>query len=456
MAEERVYFCIDMKSFYASVECAERGLNPFETDLVVADASRGEGGICLAITPRMKERGIRNRCRLYEIPKTLDYITALPRMQLYIEYAADIYAIYLKYFDPRDMHVYSIDETFIDVTNYLAVYRLEPKALAKKLMNEIASTLHIPSTAGIGSNLFLAKVALDISAKHTEDHMGYLTEELFRRTLWEHEPITDFWQIASGTARRLWRYGIHNMRGVAEAPQALLYKEFGVNAELLIDHAWGRESCRMEDIKNYTTKSRSVSFSQILPRDYSFEEARIVMREMVLHGCHELMKRGVITKTVAIGVSYSRGVLPTDHGQTHLTSATAVSSLMTPAALALYDTVARREVPIRRLAIDFPGVVSESCQGYDFFTDWDAVEREKKREKTVLALTEKYGRNAVLRGTNFLTGATQRERNEMIGGHRAGYDEAGTGKAIHALRRDEGPAGGPAGPGRAPHESGAP
>ncbi len=456
MAEDRIYFCIDMKSFYASVECAERGLNPFETDLAVADASRGEGGICLAITPRMKQRGIRNRCRLYEIPEALDYIVALPRMQLYIEYAADIYAIYLKYFDPRDMHVYSIDETFIDVTDYLKVYHTQPRELAKKLMNEIASTLHIPSTAGIGTNLFLAKVALDISAKHTEDHMGYLTEELFRETLWEHEPITDFWQIASGTARRLWRYGIHNMRGVAQAPEALLYKEFGVNAELLIDHAWGRESCRMEDIKNYTTKSRSVSFSQILPRDYSFEEARVVMREMVLHGCHELMKRGVITKTVAIGIGYSKAILPSTHGQTHLTSATAVSSLMTPPVLELFDAIARREVPIRRLSIDFPGVVGEQNQGYDFFTDWEAVEKEKQREKTVLALAEKYGRNAVLRGTNFLEGATQRERNEMIGGHRAGYDETGTGKAIHALRRDEGPAGGAAGPGGAPHKGGTP
>ena len=444
--QRRCYFCIDMKSFYASVECAERGLNPFETDLVVADPARGEGGICLAVSPRMRARGIRSRCRLYEIPKDIDYIAARPRMRLYIEYAADIYAIYLKYFDPRDMHVYSVDETFIDVTRYLKVYRMGAKALAKKLMDEIAATLHIPSTAGIGTNLFLAKVALDIAAKHTEDHMGFLDEERFRKTLWDYEPVTDFWQIAAGTARRLGRYGIRTMRGIAEAPPELLYREFGVNAELLIDHAWGRESCRMEDIKSYNAKSRSVSFSQILPRDYSFEEARVVMQEMVLHGCHTLMRQGLVTRTVEIGVGYSRGAAPSSRGQRHMTSAAAVRSLLEPATLAIFDEIARRDVPIRRLAIGFPGVTAESCQGYDLFTDWDAVEREKKRERTVLALAEKYGRNTVLRGTDFLAAATQRERNEMIGGHRAGYDETGEGQAVHALRRDEGLAGSASGP----------
>lgn len=208
MGKERTYFCIDMKTFYASVECAERGLNPFETNLVVADTSRGNGALCLAVSPRMKAQGVKNRCRLYEIPKHIKYETALPRMQLYIEYAADIYAIYLKYFSPDDIHVYSIDEAFIDATNYLSTYHMDAKGLAKKLMNEIAEVKHIPSTAGIGSNLFLAKIALDITAKHAKDHMGVLTEESFRETLWDHTPITDFWMIAGGTARRLERFGI--------------------------------------------------------------------------------------------------------------------------------------------------------------------------------------------------------------------------------------------------------
>jgi DNA polymerase V len=197
-----------MKSFYASVECAERGLNPFETNLVVADVSRGKNALCLAITPRMKAQGIRNRCRLSEIPGKVKYEIAMPRMQLYIEYAADIYAIYLNYFSPDDIHVYSIDESFIDVTGYLGAYEMDAKALAKKLMNEIATQLHVPSTAGIGSNLYLAKIALDISAKHAKDHLGYLTEDTYRETLWDHEPITDFWQVADGTAKRLERYGI--------------------------------------------------------------------------------------------------------------------------------------------------------------------------------------------------------------------------------------------------------
>lgn len=431
--KQRTYLCIDMKSFYASVECAERGLNPFETDLVVADPSRGQGSICLAITPKMKSRGIPNRCRLFQIPDSIKYEVARPRMKLYIEYSADIYAIYLKYFDPRDIHVYSIDEVFIDVTDYLAVYGMDGKSLAKKLMNEIAATKHIPATAGIGTNLFLAKIALDITAKHAEDRIGYLDEAIFRSTLWDHEPITDFWQIAAGTAKRLRHYGIYTMRGISQADPKLLYKVFGVNAELLIDHAWGRESCLMEDIKNYRSKSHSVSFSQILPRDYNYEEARIVLREMILHGCHELMRRHVVTQKIWIAVGYSKERLPMAHGQSKLPSAVSVSSVMQPVVMQLYDSITDRETPIRRLAVSFCDVCDEECQGYDFFTDWDAVDRERRREKAVMEMAEKYGKNAVLRGTSLLDAATQRERNEMIGGHRAGYDETGESKTIHAL-----------------------
>lgn len=431
--KQRTYLCIDMKSFYASVECAERGLNPFETDLVVADPSRGEGGICLAITPKMKSRGIPNRCRLFQIPESVKYEVALPRMKLYIEYSADIYAIYLKYFDPRDIHVYSIDEAFIDATDYLEVYGLDGRSLAKKLVEEIAYTKHIPASAGIGTNLFLAKIALDITAKHTEDHIGWLDEESYRATLWNHEPITDFWQIAAGTAKRLQRYGIYTMRGIAQANPALIYKLFGLNAELLIDHAWGRESCLMEDIKSYRSKSHSVSFSQILPRDYSFEEARVVLREMVLHGCHELMRRRVITKKIWIGVGYSKEKLPMAHGQTRLQSAVSVSSIMQPEVMALYDSITDRNTPIRRLAINFCDVCDESCQGYDLFTDWDMVDRERRREQAVLEIGMKYGRNAVLRGTSLMDSATQRERNAMIGGHRAGYDETGESETVHAI-----------------------
>jgi len=431
--KQRTYLCIDMKSFYASVECAERGLNPFETDLVVADPSRGEGGICLAITPKMKGRGIPNRCRLFQIPENVEYEVARPRMKLYIEYSADIYAIYLRYFAPEDIHVYSIDEAFIDVTDYLGVYGISGRELAKKLVDEIAEQKHIPATAGIGTNLFLAKIALDITAKHAPDRIGWLDEKRYRETLWDHEPITDFWQIAAGTAKRLQQYGIYTMRGICNAEPGLLYRLFGVNAELLIDHAWGRESCLMEDIKSYHSKTHSVSFSQILPRDYSFEEARIVLREMVLHGCHELMRRHVVTNKVWIGVGYSKDKRIMAHGQIKLKSTASVSSVMQKDVLEFYDSIIDRNTPIRRLAINFCDVLDEDSQGYDLFTDWDAVERERRREQAVLSLADKYGKNAVLRGTSLLDAATQRERNGMIGGHRAGYDETGESETIHAL-----------------------
>ena len=245
--KRRTYLCIDMKSFFASVECAERGLNPFETNLVVADESRGKNALCLAITPKMKALGVKNRCRMSDIPKNIDYLVAMPRMKKYIEYNGDIYEIYRKYIDRDDIHVYSIDEAFIDATDYLPVHKKTPKEFAKFLINEIANKTHIPATAGIGTNLYLAKIALDITAKKAPDHIGYLDEELFRETLWDHRPITDFWGIANGTAKRLSNLAIYDMRGIANCPQELLYKRFGINAELLIDHSWGRESCTMRD-----------------------------------------------------------------------------------------------------------------------------------------------------------------------------------------------------------------
>lgn len=421
----RTYLCIDMKSFYASVECAERQMNPFETCLVVADETRGEHALCLAISPKMKALGIKNRCRLSDIPKNVKYIIAPPRMQLYIDYAADIYAIYLNYFAPEDIHVYSIDESFIDASNYLEAYKLTPEQLAKVLMNEIADKLQIPSTAGIGTNLYLAKIALDITAKHAKDHMGYLDEELFCETLWDHRPLTDFWGIADGTVRRLERVGLQTQRDIANAPPELLYRVFGKDAEIIIDHSKGRESCLMSDIKNYRPKSHSVSFSQILPRDYNYDEARVVMQEMILNGSHELMKRKVITPKVWIGIGYTySATIPSGKGSTKLISATNVNSLLQEAAIPLFDKLAERHTPIRRLAIAFEDVVDEGCEGYDLFTDWAAVEREKARERAVMEITDKYGKNYLLRGTNYMKGATQKERNEMIGGHRAGYDDA--------------------------------
>lgn len=423
MAETtRTYTCIDMKTFYASVECRERGLNPFETNLVVADVARGSNALCLAISPKLKAQGVRNRCRLSEIPKGIKYIIAPPQMKLYIKVAADIYDIYLDYISPDDIHVYSIDESFIDLTPYLKIYNMDAMSLVKMLVDEIAIRAKIPATAGIGTNLYLAKIALDITAKKNKSHIAFLDEETYRETLWKHRPITDFWRVADGTANRLARLAIYDMCGVAHGPVDLLYKTFGVDAELLIDHAWGRESCTIKDIKEYDSRSKSVSFSQILPRDYSFDEARIVMAEMVQHGVYELMKRHVVASRVCIYVGYTHSEIPSTHVAARLGIVTALNSKFAPVVLDLYDSNADRTVKIRRLGIGFENVVDEGCEGYDLFTDMDEVEKEKSREHAVLALQERYGKNAVLVGTNLMKCATQRERNTFIGGHRAGDD----------------------------------
>ena len=425
--KQRMYLCIDGKCFYASVECAERGLNPFETNLVVADPGRGKNALCLAISPKLKSLGVHNRCRLSDIPGNIKYEIALPRMQLYVDYCADIYALYLDYFAPEDIHVYSIDEAFIDVTNYLPMYNMDARQLARNLMNEIANKLRVPTTAGIGTNLYLAKIALDITAKKTRDHMGYLDEKSFRETLWDHMPLTDFWGIARGKVNRLSHYGIFTMRDIANADPELLYKVFGIDAELLIDHAWGRESCLMEDIKNYHSKSHSVSFSQILPRDYEYEEAAVVMAEMAIHGCLELYKRHVITNKVWIGVGYSRAeMMPPSQGSIKLRCATQLSSIIEPAVKEEFKKIVAWGVPIRHLAISFCDTRDEGCEGYDLFTNWAKVDKVKAAERTVLEIRDRFGKNAVLRGVNLYKAGTQRERNTFIGGHRAGYDDERT------------------------------
>ena len=360
--QKRTYFCIDMKSFYASVECAERGLNPFETSLAVADMTRGSNALCLAISPKMKALGVKNRCRLSEIPAGIKYEVVPPRMALYIDYAADIYSVYLDYFSPSDIHVYSIDESFLDVTAYLDLYRKTPVDMAKLLMNEIASRCGIPSTAGIGTNLYLAKVALYITAKHSRDHIGCLDEDKYRLELWDHRPITDFWMIAGGTARRLERYGVYDMRGVTELPAELVYKVFGKNAELLIDHAWGREPCLISDIKSYKSRSHSVSFSQILPRDYTCKEARVVMQEMAVNGAEELMRRKVITNKLTVFIGYSRDLIPPGNGSLRLLSATSLASPLRTAALEIYDRIVSNDAAVRRLGISFDDVVDEESR----------------------------------------------------------------------------------------------
>ena len=417
MDKQRIYFCIDMKSFFASVECAERGLNPFETNLVVADETRGNGTICLAISPAMKALGVKNRCRLYEIPKNIKYITAMPQMKKYIKYNGDIYDIYLDYVDPQDIHVYSIDESFLDVTDYLRIYHKSPRQFAKFLINEIAERTHIPATVGIGTNLYLAKIALDIAAKKRADHIGWLNEELYQATLWNHRPLTDFWQIGKGIERRLAKYGILDMQGIAKAPETLLYKEFGINAELLIDHAWGRESCTIAEIKAHSSKSKSISTSQILFDDYSFEKAKVVVKEMVIDACQKMMRQKVVTNSISLYIGYSKDIIPPTGGTAKLLSTTNVCSEILGEVVSVFDKTTNPTTPIRKIGITCNNVVGEGCEGYNLFTNFAAVEKEKKLEHAVLELKDRFGKNCMLRAIDLEEGATARERNKLIGGH---------------------------------------
>lgn len=420
MEKQRTYLCIDMKSFYASVECAERKVSPFETNLVVADESRGKGAITLAISPKLKSLGVKNRCRLFEIPKDIDYIIAKPRMSLYIKYCADIFEIYLDYFSQDDIHQYSIDEAFIDVTDCLSIYKLTAKQLAKKLINEIAIRTHIPATCGIGTNLFLAKIALDITAKHCKDHIGELTEETFKETLWEHRPITDFWNIAKGTANRLARFGIYDLKGIANAPEEILYRHFGKNAKILIDHANGKESCTIADIKKYKSKSKSISNSQILFSDYEYDKAKIVIQEMALNGCQRLIREHLIASHVGIFVGYSKDVIPASGGTKKLLNSTNLYSFIREYVDEIFEETTAKDVPIRRLGISFSGLADESAEGYDLFTDFEAIEKERRLEQAVLDIKDRFGKNAMLRAFDLQEGATHVERNKLIGGHNGG------------------------------------
>lgn len=413
---------IDMKSFFASVECVERSLNAMTTKLVVADISRTEKTICLAVSPALKKLGVRNRCRLFEIPKDIDYIIAPPRMSKYIQYAAEIYGIYLKYISKDDIHVYSIDECIIDVTDYLHLYKLRAKEFAQILMDEIGKKLGLPSTVGIGSNMYLAKIALDITAKHAPDRIGWLDEDKFRRTLWNHTPITDFWGISSGTAKRLAKYGVVDMEGITKLKEELLYDEFGINAELLIDHAWGKETCLMSDIKAYKSKAHSISASQILPFNYTFAEAKLVMTEMIQNGCYDLYRQHYVTELVHIYVGYGDDKTG-DKGTVRMNVATNLFSIIGEYVDKLFDKVVGKNKPIRRLGYDFENVMPQSEERYDLFTNLESIEKEKKMVESVLELQHKFGKNSILKGLDLKDKATQRERNETIGGHRSGENK---------------------------------
>lgn len=419
--ENRSYLCIDLKSFYASVECVERCLDALTTNLVVADPERGDKTICLAVSPSLKALGVKNRCRVFEIPKQIPYIMAPPRMKLYIEYSANIYAIYLRYVAKEDIHVYSIDEAFLDVTDYLGMYGMTARQLAVTIMEDVKRETGITATAGIGTNLYLAKVALDITAKHAEDHIGFLTEELYRKTLWEHRPLTDFWRIGRGTVNRLGSLGLLTMKDVAQADEDALYKMFGVDAELLIDHAWGRESVTMADIKAYRPENSSISSGQVLARDYSHEECRLVVKEMTDALCLELADRGLVTESVTLSLGYSNALkLGHVHGTASLPEAANTYRAIVPYVCEVYDRITDPALPIRRLSLTANNVTQEAYVQYSLFSDREETERDRKAQKAALEIKKKYGKNAILRGMDLQKAGTTIERNRQIGGHKSG------------------------------------
>jgi DNA polymerase V len=468
---QRTYVAIDLKSFYASVECVDRGLDPLTTNLVVADASRTDKTICLAITPSLKEYGLGGRARLFEVyqkARGVDFIIAKPQMAHYIEVSSSIYSIYLKYIAPEDIHVYSIDEVIMDVTPYLGTYRITAHELAMRMIRDVLSQTGITATAGIGTNMYLCKVAMDIVAKKMPaDKDGVRIAELdemsYRRQLWDYKPITKFWRVGAGTAQKLACYGIDTMGKLARMSvqnEDLLYDIFGVNAELLIDHAWGWEPCTMEAVKAYRPETNSFSSGQVLQEPYSFKKGRVVIREMAEGMALDLVSKRLVTDQLVLTVGYDaeslrlpeirskyNGPVTTDHygkavpkhahGTFNFKIPTSSSRLIMEGAAELFDRCVNPDLLIRRLNLTTNHVVSEALikensepEQLDLFTDYEALDRERKKEKDRLAkerriqeaqlkIKQRFGKNAILRGLNFDEGATAKERNSQIGGHKA-------------------------------------
>lgn len=417
---EHAYLCIDLKSFYASVECVERGLDPMTADLVVADPARTDKTICLAVSPSLRAKGVRNRCRVFEIPKRLRYVMAKPRMKLYMEYSARIYGIYLSYVAKEDIQVYSIDEAFLDVTHYLSLYGKTAKELAIEIMRSILRQTGITATCGIGTNLYLAKIALDITAKHVSDHIGILDQERYIKTLWDHKPLSDFWKIGPGIATRLEHMGIRTMRQVALCDQKRLKEAFGVDAELLFDHAWGRESCAIGDIHSYRSKTHSFSTAQVLSRDYCRAEALLLVKEMADTLSLSLVEKHSVTETVALYLSLGNHSFATINGSEHLPSRTNSNRLLTEAAGRLYKRITSDGMSIRRIGLAFCDVADEADSQADLFSDPRQEEKDRRLQLASLAIKQRFGKNAILKCMDLEQGATTRERNLQIGGHRSG------------------------------------
>mgnify|MGYP002621154211 CR=1 FL=1 len=459
MPQNRTYIAIDLKSFYASVECRERGLDPLAAKLVVADASRTSKTICLAVSPALKAYGLSGRCRLFEVEakarevkrhtgKDLEYITATPRMALYMQYSANVYRVYLKYFAPEDIHVYSIDEVFIDATSYLKLYKTNAHDLAVKVIRNILSETGITATAGIAPNLYLCKIAMDIVAKHIPAdsdgvRIASLDELTYRKTLWSHRPLTDFWRIGKGISHRLEKKRIYTMGDIARTSLRnpnLLYDEFGIDAEILIDHAWGYENVGMKDIKNYRSSAKSVSSGQVLQRPYSFEEGKIIVREMAELLALDLFEKHLVTSSVTLQVGYDIEGIPQDfdgelvsdfygrtvpkpaHGSAFVGDGTNSSKAICEGFVSLYERVVNPELKVRRFNVTANGVKKQQEREPTLFDGLEENLFEKKEEnlqETRLSIIRKFGKNAILKGTNLQEGAMTVERNMQIGGHKA-------------------------------------
>ncbi len=483
--ENKTYIAIDLKSFYASVECMERGLDPLTTNLVVADASRTEKTICLAVSPSLKAYGIPGRPRLFEViqkvkklnnskPNNIDYIVAPPRMAYYIEYSTRIYNIYLKYIAAEDIHVYSIDEVFMDVTNYLNTYKLSARELATKILLDVLESTGITATAGIGTNLYLAKIAMDIQAKRmlidkNGVQIAHLDEMSYRRLLWSHRPLTDFWRVGKGYAKKLEKHGIFTMGDIARCSigrpneyynEKLLYDLFGINAELLIDHAWGWEPCRLADIKAYKPASKSIGSGQVLQCAYSYEKTKIIAWEMADLLSLDLVDKRLVTDQIILTVGYDienltnpkimsmyQGEITTDnygrkipkpaYGTINLKSHTSSTRLIIEAVMELFEDIIDKNLLVRRVNISANRVVDEDSiqkedenQQLNLFIDDQPTQEKKKKEaaellrerkmqEAILELKERFGKNAVIKGVNLQEGATTVDRNRRIGGHKA-------------------------------------
>ena len=504
----KTYIAIDLKSFYASVECRERSRDPLTTNLVVADPSRTEKTICLAVSPSLKKYGLSGRARLFEVIQKvnaannirklkapnhvfsgssddstelqknpslkIDYIIAPPRMARYMEYSTKIYNIYLKYIAPEDIHIYSIDEVFIDVTHYLSTYNMTARTLAMTMIQDILDTTGITATAGIGTNMYLCKIAMDIVAKHIEPdknsvRIAELDEMSYRRLLWNHKPLTDFWRVGRGYSKKLEKIGLYTMGDIARCSigkstdyynEELLYKLFGINAELLIDHAWGYEPCTMEDVKAYKPETNSISSGQVLHCPYEFDKARLVVKEMIDLMALDLVDKGLVTSQIVLTIGYDienmtdknrsqsyKGTVTTNyydkkvpkpaHGTTNLPKRTSSTTLITNAVMELYDKIVNKKLLIRRINIVANKLVDEHSvknvnkyEQLDLFTDYEDLkkqrekenaesEREKRMQNTILDIKKKFGKNAILKGMNLQEGATAKDRNNQIGGHKA-------------------------------------